>query len=516
MTECPLAALISSYSTMIFILQYHDIHYMNNYEEVSIMVGIVSYGSYVPTLRIDRGLIAGAWGRNSLGGERSVANHDEDSITMAVEASENCLADAGMEREAIGGLFFASTMAPYSEKMSSTLIATVLDLNREIETADFAQSLRAGTGAFKAAINAVASGATANLIVVGSDYRLGYPRSDQEQVFGDGAGAVLVGTQNLLATFEGSYSISNEMVDVWRNPEDRFVKTWESRFILEEGYTACMVEAVSGIMKKYGLKAGDITHVILPAPDARTHRATAQKLGFDLKTQQVQDPLITNIGHCGTAQPLIMLNAALETAKSGDLFLVATYGDGVDVMLFKATDLIGKPAKRCTLASMLAGKRMIPTYVRFLSYRGILETQPGDPFRLFPSATVSWRERSSSLRCHASRCRKCGIVTFPIQRVCYECRTKDDYDEVRLSGLQGKVFTFSVDNLAGRSDDPSIVQTIVEMANGGRFYGTMTDCDPATVTMDMPVELTFRRIYEGAGFHNYFWKCRPARKGGAA
>jgi uncharacterized OB-fold protein len=211
-----------------------------------------------------------------------------------------------------------------------------------------------------------------------------------------------------------------------------------------------------------------------------------------------------------------MLNAALETAKSGDLFLVATYGDGVDVMLFKATDLVGKSAKRCTLASMLAEKRMIPTYVRFLSYRGILETQPGDPFRLFPSATVSWRERNSSLRCHASRCRKCGIVTFPIQRICYGCRTKDDYDEVRLSGLQGKVFTFSVDNLAGRSDDPSIVQTIVEMANGARFYGTMTDCDPATVTMDMPVELTFRRIYEGAGFHNYFWKCRPVRKGGAA
>ena len=33
------------------------------------------------------------------------------------------------------------------------------------------------------------------------------------------------------------------------------------------------------------------------------------------------------------------------------------------------------------------------------------------------------------------------------------------------------------------------------------------------VRIDMPLELTFRRLYEGAGFHNYFWKCRPIRGG---
>ena len=38
------------------------------------MVGIVSYGAYIPALRIDRSVIAEAWGRNTVGGERSVAN----------------------------------------------------------------------------------------------------------------------------------------------------------------------------------------------------------------------------------------------------------------------------------------------------------------------------------------------------------------------------------------------------------------------------------------------------------
>ena len=45
-----------------------------------------------------------------------------------------------------------------------------------------------------------------------------------------------------------------------------------------------------------------------------------------------------------------------------------------------------------------------------------------------------------------------------------------------------------------------------------RFYGMMTDCVPAQVKVGMPVGFTFRRIYDGMGIHNYFWKLRPAVK----
>jgi len=31
------------------------------------------------------------------------------------------------------------------------------------------------------------------------------------------------------------------------------------------------------------------------------------------------------------------------------------------------------------------------------------------------------------------------------------------------------------------------------------------------IKIGMPVEMTFRRIYEGGGMYNYFWKCRPIR-----
>ena len=476
-------------------------------------LGIALAGSYLPALRMDRGTIAKIWGRASIGGERSVANNDEDAITMAVEASRNCL--RGRPRGDIDGLFFATTSAPYLEKMNSALIATAIDLDRQIRTADFAHSLRAATGALSAAFDSVNGGSLKNVLVAAADSRIGYPRSDQEQLFGDGAAAVLVSRENVLATFEGSHSICNEMMDVWRNPDDVYVRTWEPRFILGEGYNRHMREVVSGLLKKHGLDPKDVTKVILPAPDSRSHSGLVKRMGFDEKTQ-AQDPLLSQCGHCGAAHPLLMLVAALEESSPGDVLLLASYADGADAMLFKVTDAVKEPRNQRLLRAFLAETITLPSYARFLSYKGLVDAVPGEPFRLFPSATVSWRDRSTILRCHGSRCRSCGSVTYPIQRVCYKCKSTDDFDEVSLSDLEGEVFTFTLDNLAGRSDDPVLVQTVAEMGDDRvRFYAMMTDCDPSQVKVGMRVALTFRRLYDGAGMHNYFWKLRPVARGGS-
>jgi 3-hydroxy-3-methylglutaryl CoA synthase len=460
---------------------------------------------------MERGVIAAAWERHSLGGERSVANNDEDSVTMAVEACVNCL--GARTRGDIDGLFFATTTAPFREKMSAVMIATAVDLGREIRTADFAHSLRAGTGALRAALDAVAGGSMKKVLVAAADARLGYPRSDQEQTFGDAAAAFLVTDDDPAAVFEGGYSLGNEMYDVWRNPEDAFVQTWEGRFILGEGFTRLTVQAVNGVLKKLGLQMKDIARAVLPAPDARTHKALCKKLGLDPESQ-VTDPMLANVGLCGAAHPLLMLARALEEAQPGDRLLLSAYGDGADAMVFRVTDRIERSKPQRTVAEYLERKLMLTSYAKFLSYKGIVQPVPGEPFRLFPSASVTWRDRDSIIRCYASKCRKCGTVTFPVQRICHQCHAKDEAEEICISGLTGPVFTFSRDSLAGRSDDPLVVHTVAELGDDKvRFYGMMTDCIPSKVEVGVPVGLTFRRIYDGAGMHNYFWKCRPLTMG---
>lgn len=71
------------------------------------MAGICSYGGYVPRYRLNRGIIFGAMGwMNSANianarGEKAVANHDEDSITMAVAAGIDAL--RGIDPSQVGG-----------------------------------------------------------------------------------------------------------------------------------------------------------------------------------------------------------------------------------------------------------------------------------------------------------------------------------------------------------------------------------------------------------------------------
>jgi len=476
------------------------------------MIGITSFGAYIPMYRLSRDTIAKAWGRGSLKGERSVANNDEDTLTMAVEAGSDCLKD--FDRQKVDGLFFATTNAPYKEKLSAGLAATVLDFRENAATADFANSLRAGTAALRAAIDGVKAGSGENYLVVTSDCRLASPRSDQEQLFGDGSAAVMVGADKVIASIETSISMNKEIVDVWRNDDDRFVRMGEGRFVVNEGYMATMKEVISRALIQSKMEASHITKLVIPSPDFRSSTALAKKLGFDVASQ-LQGSLLDSVGHCGAAHPFLLLVSALEEAKPGDTILMASYGDGADAFVLKVTEEIETLKGGRGVKGHLESKKALSYYDKMLSFRGILEAAGGEPFRLFPSAAAYWRDQDSILKCYGSKCKECGRTQFPIQRICSECRSKDAYELVRYSHKQGKVFTFTRDQLAGRSDDPVVVQTVFETEDGARFYLMMTDCDPEKVKVGLPVEFTFRRIYEGANFHNYFWKCRPLRNGGA-
>src|SRR4030042_1967978 len=127
------------------------------------MVGIASYGAYIPYYRLSRAEIAKAWGGAPQPGEKAVANCDEDSITLAVAAAMDCT--TRIDPKSISSLYFASTTSPYKEKQAAATIATAVDLGREAFTVDFANSLRSGTNAMRAAMDAVIAGSSRNVLV---------------------------------------------------------------------------------------------------------------------------------------------------------------------------------------------------------------------------------------------------------------------------------------------------------------------------------------------------------------
>lgn len=474
-------------------------------------VGITSVGAYIPFYRMDRKNIAHAWERGSLKGERSVANVDEDSVTMAVEAAINCLRNT--QRDQIDALFFASVTAPYAEKSHSGLIATVCDLRENVFTADFAHSTKAGTSALKAAIDAVKAKTAKRVLVTAADCRIGYPKSDQEQLFGDASAALVVGSENVIAEIEFFSSVNKEIIDVWKNYGEKYINTAEGRFIREKGYMDAMNKVITNILQDSELGTQEITKVVLATPGLKDSSRLAKKIGFT--EDQVQDSLMLEVGDCGTAQPLLLLVNALEEAEPGDRILVASYGNGADAFILRVTENIKNLKDKSSVKKYLETKRTLNSYSRYLSFRGLVDTVPGEPFRTFPSNSAYWRDQKSILRFYGSKCKKCGKTIFPINRVCYNCGAKDEFEEVRLAERKAKVFTYSIDKLAGRSDDPVIVQTVAEDSEGVRYYLIMTDFEQSEVKIGLDVEFTFRKIYEGGNYINYYWKCRPVRKEGA-
>jgi len=472
------------------------------------MVGITSYGAYIPIYRLNSETLAQVWGGGKMPGEKAVANWDEDSLTMATEAGIDCL--NGTAPSDIDGLYFATTTPVYREKQNASIIAKVLDLRRDVVTMDITNSLRGGASAIRAATDAIKAGSAKKCMVAAADCRVPPPDSSFEPLFGDGAAALLFGDSDIAVEIEGSHTVSSEFMDFWRLENDAYVQTWEDRFVITHGYLEHLVEVVSGLFKKYDLSPKDFNKAVFYAYDQRRHAELVRKLGFDIKTQ-VQDPLLTTVGNTGTASSLMMLVSALEGAKPGDRILFTSYGDGADAFILRVTDQIEKVRERRGIQRHLASKMMLPNYGKYLHFRDLMEWETERQPPEYAALTMSWRDRDWVLSCKGQKCRHCGGIQIPWQRVCSWCQAKDEFDEIPLSDKKGALFSYSLDNLAVFNPDRPNVIAVVDLDGGGRFYTTVTDRDPEKLSPDMPVELTFRRVHDAKGIHNYFWKCRPIR-----
>jgi hydroxymethylglutaryl-CoA synthase len=472
------------------------------------MVGIRSFGAYVPMLRLPFAAIAGG-GRKAAGGggEKAVAYFDEDAVTMAMAAATDCL--RGIDRATIDGVLFASTSYPFKEKQGASVIAKALDLRRDVQTADLGGSLRAGTTALRAAFDTVKAGSAHNVLVVASDCRVAAPRSPLERNVGDGAAALLVSAERVAAEIEQHHTISDEIIDVWRLDSDPFVHTWEDRFVVEHGYRATLVEAVKGLFAKLGRSAKDFSKAALYGPDARSHAAAARALGFDAKTQ-VQDALFGRLGNTGAAFAPMLLVSALENARPGDTLLAASYGDGADALALRVTEAHRGLSDRRGIRWHLERRAELGDYDKFLRFRHLEPSEFDRRAGGGVSATIHYRDRNEDISFHGQRCRGCGQEQFPFQRVCFSCYARDNFDEVRLSDRTGKVLSHTFDFFAG-SPDPPLIVTMIEIEGGARVYLQMTDASPKEAKLELPVEFVFRKIHEYGGTPNYFWKCTPVR-----
>ncbi|BCW89254.1 hypothetical protein sos41_24110 [Alphaproteobacteria bacterium SO-S41] len=483
------------------------------------MTGIVSFGGYVPRLRLQRkaAATANAWfAPNLMGaakGERSMANWDEDPITMAVEAGRDCLpgADPLTARAHIDAIFFASTTAPFADRQNAGVIAAALSLPETSGATDIGGSQRAATSALIAALNAVKAGTSKHALVLSSEKRKAKAASSQELSFGDGAAAVEIGSENVIANLLGSAAVTVDFVDHFRGDGEDFDYNWEERWIRDEGYSKIVPRAVKAALAKAGIEASAIDHFVLPCPFAKLDQTIAKQLG--IAPEKVRDNLAGTVGDTGAAHPLVMLVHALEQAKPGQKILLAAFGQGCDALIFETTEALAS-LKRNGISGSLAKRKEETNYLKFLAFNGLVELEKGMRAEKDnkTAQTTAYRRRDMLFGLTGGKCTKCGTAQFPRSRICVNpnCGAVDTQEPYCFAELPAKVLSWSADFLT-YSMDPPQHYGMVTFAEGGRFLSDFTDVDRGSFDSGAEVRMVFRikDFDEKRGFRRYFWKAVP-------
>ena len=481
------------------------------------MVGIVSYGAYLPRYRLNRMTVFSAmgWLNQALimnaAGEKAVASFDEDAVTMAAAAGKGCL--EGFKPDEVEALYFATTTSPFKERLCANIIAGALSIPEESRNADFAGALKSGSSALLAALEYAAANEGRQALACASDCRLGKAASLQEMVFGDGAAALLVGAKNPIAQFKGAYSLSCDFVDQLRGSKTIYNRQWEDRWVRDMGYEELIPQAVTGLCRRFSLEPSDFTKVIYPCHYGGGRRNINRKLG--LAPEQVEDDLLQLCGDTGTAHPLLMLSKALEEASPGDKLLLVSYGNGCDALYFEVTPQIENFKNRKRFSRTVARRSELDNYTKYLTWRGMVPVEVGlrGEEEQLTRWSMIWRSRQAILGLQGSRCNRCGTQQYPPQRICVnpDCGAADEMEPLNFANKGGKIVSYTSDMLAATINPPAIYGN-VDFDGGGRAMFEFADCTLDDLKVGSEVEFTFRIKYYDPKRDTtfYFWKAIPA------
>lgn len=487
------------------------------------MVGIAAWGAYAPRLRLSRKAVvaANAWIAPGLAGkakgERSMANWDEDALTMAVEAARDALGPEDEGRSAIDAAIFASTTAPFADRQNAGILAAALTLESSIASADVTGSQRCGLTALGQALDAAAAGK--RVLVAAGEHRRARAASPQELDFGDAAAAFVVSPDGAAATFLGRGTVTDDFVDHFRGSDAEFDYAWEERWIRDEGIVKLVPPAIRDALEAAGVSAGEVDHFCFPSVFAGMGATLAKTLG--VRPEAVRDTLAAQLGEAGAAHGPLLLAHALEQARPGEIILVAQFGQGAEALVFRAGDGVGNGAPARGVTGALADRQEETNYLKFLVFNDLVEWDRGMRAEKDnkTALTTLYRNRDQILGLVGGRCRETGVVQFPRTRISVAPNNPavDTQEPCRFAERRAQVLTYSADYLTFSMSPPNHYGMIV-FEGGGRIMLDITDVAPGEVETGLPVKMVFRikDRDEKRGFVRYFWKAAPDRAAVAA
>ena len=340
-------------------------------------IGIVSYGYYIPKLRVKTENIAAQWGKdaekikNGLGvREKALGAIDEDSATIAVQAARMCFENGAVKPTDVGAIYVGSESKPYAVKPTASIVAAAINAGTNLTAADFEFACKAGTAGIQTAMGVVAAGIAKTALAIGADTAQGRPGDALEFSAGSGGAAMLIGNENVIATIDATFSFTTDTPDFWRRQHAEF-PMHAGRFTGEPAYFKHVTNATKGILAKTGLTPKDFKYVVFHQPNGKFPTMVAKKLGFE--REKVKQGLVTPfIGNTYSGASMIGLASVLDVLMPGEKVLVVSYGSGSgsDAFVITGTDKIKEKNRRAHTPLLKSIEdKMYVSYGEYLKHR---------------------------------------------------------------------------------------------------------------------------------------------------
>jgi len=341
------------------------------------MVGILSYGTYVPKFRIKTADTASSWKKDEreiIGGlkvyEKSVPGVDEDAVTVAYEAAALCLACGKVAPGKIEAMFVGSESHPYAVNPTSTIVGEFLGIGRNYLASDLQFACKAGTTglillAALASSNRIGMGMT-----IGADTAQGKPHDMLEYTSACAGAAFAIGRGSKVGVkLLSSTSYSSDTPDFWRRDGIRY-PSHAGRFTGEPAYFAHVVAAALRLLAQTRSKPSDYDFCVFHMPNGKFPREAAHRLGFS-EDQLKSSLIVESIGNPYSASSLLGLAAVLDVARPGSKIFMVSYGSGAgsDGFVWETTEHIKKIQQwRRKQHAQLTDQIQDKTYVSYIEY----------------------------------------------------------------------------------------------------------------------------------------------------
>jgi len=482
-------------------------------------IGIVGYGVYVPIQRIRTELIVRAREAKRkdlpdflqkvrdglLLRYKAIAGPDEDAITIASEAAQNAIRMAGLDPGRIGAVAVGSESKPYAVGTIARHVASFTGVGNRVYIADLEGACNSGMQALNFVEGQIAEGKINYGLAIGADVAQAPQGDPLEYACGAGAGAFVVGRDNLVASIEDSAAYSSLTMDFWRRDGMPYPSHFGRTTV--EAYVRQVIGAIEHLLSKHPeMKLANFHYLTFHQPSGYMPLKVCKMLSQDgiegLEDPNVQSRIrltpefieervkpwlrVLDTGNTYAASTPIALCDILDHALPGENILAVSYGSGayaIATWLKVEQGILSKRGLTPTVEQYLTRKREI----RLETYQDHLRQKLRNVKRRIsqPRIIGEVAEFHDQQHIAATLCHGCQRVFYPARDRCLEWDCKGPLEQ-RQFPVFAKLLSFRKLPLQRR-----LTSNFEFIARGKAL---IVDCGPSEISNGATLEVVIRKL----------------------